>query len=406
MISAKGYQTLFSAGIYASLGPLEVQLQPEAVFAANPVFEGNALYGIKTSHSYSKIFPGQSSIRLSAGPVSIGLSSENIWWGPGIRSSLLMSNNAPGFSHVFFQTRKPIRTGIGSFEWQLIGGWLLSDDSLAFENRHLRQAPNLSSKTRYLNGLVISYQPKWVPGLFLGFTRAIQTYDKDPLLPSVKLFERYLPVIALAVQKSDVRNEDSLRRDQLASFFLRWVFPKANMEVYFEYGFNDYGVNFRDYAMSPTHSAAHIEGIRKTISQGKNKWVEFGVELTQMSQSPDWIVRNAGNWYEHSQIWEGYTNQNQILGSGAGFGANVLSLDAKWVNGWKQIGFILERVERDPLNHPVKWIDLGFGVLPQWKHNQFIFSGLFEIIKSNNYIWERGNNPLNIHAKLSIQYNF
>jgi hypothetical protein len=50
---------------------------------------------------FNKAFWGQSSIRLTFGPASIGLSNENIWWGPGIRNSLIMSNNAPGFKHHY-----------------------------------------------------------------------------------------------------------------------------------------------------------------------------------------------------------------------------------------------------------------------------------------------------------------
>jgi hypothetical protein len=404
MISAKGYQTLFSAGVYASLGPLEVQLQPEVVFAANPVFEGNSLYGSNTLKSYSKILPGQSSIRLSAGSVSIGLSSENLWWGPGIHSSLLMSNNATGFAHLFFKSRRPVSTPIGSFEWQLIGGKLLADDNLPYENKNLTTA-SLPKDWRYLSAMVISYHPKWVPGLFLGFTRAIQQYESDMNLGSPGFFEKYIPVIALAIQKKNVQNDDNKKRDQLASFFLRWLLAKANAEFYVEYGFNDYGVNVRDYVMAPTHSAAYIAGVKKIVPLQKPLTrLELGFEITQMSQSPDYLVRNAGNWYEHSQVLQGYTNNNQIMGAGAGFGANVQSLTATWVQGWKQLGFLIERVERDPLNHVNHWLDLGIGVLPQWKYKNVIFSGKLQFINSSNYAWEKEVNRFNVHSRLSIQY--
>ena len=405
MISSKGYQTMISAGINASYGPLEIQLQPEFVFAANPSYESNSNYGNPVSKSFLKVFPGQSSIRLSAGVVSAGFSTENMWWGPGRHSSLLMSNNAPGFAHFFFQTRKPLRTLIGNFEWQLIGGDLTSNDQLPYENKNL--LPNqLKSKSRYYSGMVISYHPKWVPGLFLGFTRAVQAYSSFINTSSVGAFEKYFPVLALAVQKKNNKGDDTLNRDQLASFFLRWVLPKAHAEFYIEYGYNDYGINIRDYLLGPTHSAAYIVGLKKIVLLRDKEQIEFGAELTQMSQSPDWMVRNAGNWYEHGQIFEGYTNQNQIMGAGAGFGANVFSIDATWVKGSKRLGFVIERVDRDPLDHPVKWVDLGLGIMPQWRHNQFLFSGLFQLINSQNYLWEKGNTPINVHSKLSIQYYF
>ncbi len=405
MISSKGYQTLISAGIHVSYGPLEVQIQPEFVYAANPSYERNSSYGIPVSKSFVKLFPGQSSVRLSGGAITAGFSTENLWWGPGRRSSLVMSNNAPGFGHFFFQTRKPVRTLIGNFEWQIIGGNLGSNDNLPYENKNL--LPNqLKGKSRYYSGMVISYNPKWVPGLFLGFTRAVQAYSSFINTSSVGTFEKYFPVLALAVQKKNNKGDDTLNRDQLASFFLRWVLPKAHAEFYIEYGYNDYGINIRDYLLGPTHSAAYIVGLKKIVLLRDKEQIEFGAELTQMSQSPDWMVRTAGNWYEHGQIFEGYTNQNQIMGAGAGFGANVLSLDATWIKGPRRLGFVIERVDRDPLDHPVKWVDLGLGVLPQWKHKQFLFSGLFQLINSQNYMWEKGNTPFNVHSKLSIQYYF
>ena len=54
----------------------------------------------------------------------MGVSTENLWWGPGVRNSLIMSNNAPGFGHISFNTTAPVLTKIGSFEWQLISGVL------------------------------------------------------------------------------------------------------------------------------------------------------------------------------------------------------------------------------------------------------------------------------------------
>lgn len=405
MIASKGYQAMFSAGVHVQYGALEVQVKPEMVYAVNPSFSANAAYGSKMGGGYQKIFPGQSWVKASAGPVSVGLSTQNLWWGPGTRSSLLMSNQAPGFTHVFLASRRPLKTGIGNFEWQVLGGWLQSNKKLAMENANLNALPQ-NADTRYLNGLVISYNPKWVPGLFLGFTRAVQTYASNEHAPQTGFFEKYLPVLALAFEKKNVANEDRVYRDQLASFFLRWMFPKAHSELYVEYGFNDYGLNTRDYLMSPTHAAAYVAGFKKLIPRTSGRWIDLGFEITQMSQSPDWIVRDAGNWYVHGQIREGYTHQNQILGAGAGFGTNVMSLQATWVNGDKRLGFLLERLDRDPQSHSDKWIDLGLGVLPQWRYRNMLLSGIVELVKTKNYSWEAGHNVLQVHSRLSVQYYF
>ena len=32
---------------------------------------------------------------------SFGFSNENLWWGPSIRNSIMMSNHARGFKHIY-----------------------------------------------------------------------------------------------------------------------------------------------------------------------------------------------------------------------------------------------------------------------------------------------------------------
>ena len=54
--------------------------------------------------------------------ISFGISNENLWWGPGIYNSLILTNNAPGFLHFTINTHKPISNKFGNFEWQIIGG--------------------------------------------------------------------------------------------------------------------------------------------------------------------------------------------------------------------------------------------------------------------------------------------
>lgn len=403
MISAKGYQSLISAGVYLALGPLELQLQPEWHFAANNPYETNASYGTNTGMKPNRLLAGQSSIRFSIGKFSAGVSTQNLWWGPGRHSSLLMSNNAQGFLHGFISSKAPVNIGIGTLEWQLIGGQLNSDDRYAYENYHLKQASLLNS-SRYLNAYVISYQPKWVPGLFLGMTRAIQRYTEDLSLSGSSAFKKYLPIILKPFQKQNALDDDALRTDQLASFFLRWMLPKVKTEFYVEYGFNDYGVNVRDYVMSPSHSRAYLFGIKKILPLANDTYLDLGLETTQMTQSPDYLIREAGNWYVHGQISQGYTHNNQILGAGAGFGSNVQTVQASWVKGWNRLGLMIERVERDPLYHAYKWVDLSIGLLPQYKINNMVLTGKLQFINSSNYAWDKDSKRFNLHSRLSIQY--
>ncbi len=405
MIQSKGYQVLARPGINAKFGVFETQIAPEFVFATNGNYTTNAQYGNPNNQSYSKAFLGQSFAKLNLGPISIGASSENLWWGPGINSSLLMSNNAPGFLHAFIRTNKPIKTPIGNIEFNLIGARLESNSTLGYENNHL-QTRSINDNWRYLNSYVISWQPKWVKGLFVGMTRSLQQYGDQAFKVNGGLFSKYIPVLGLAVQKANNAGDDTLNRDQLASFFLRWAFPKSQFEFYVEYGYNDYGLNIRDYLLGPSHSVAYTVGARKLIKKSNSKYIQLETELTQMSQSPDYLVRDAGNWYEHSQLVQGYTNFNQILGSGAGFGTNVQTITATLVNGQIRNGFLLQRLDHDPINKTNKWTDFGIGWMPQWTYKNMILGAKLQFIYSNNYAWENGNNPINLHGRLMIQYNF
>ncbi len=405
MIQAKGYQVLARPGVNAKLGIFETQIAPEFVFATNGNYPTNAQYGNPNNKSFSKVFLGQSFAKLNLGPISIGASSENLWWGPGINSSLLMSNNAPGFLHAFIKTNKPIKTPVGNIEFNLIGARLGSNNALSYENNQLLPQ-SINDDWRYLNSYAISFQPKWVKGLFVGITRSLQQYGDQAFKIKGGLFSKYIPVLGLAVQKANNLGDDTLNRDQLASFFIRWAFPKSQFEFYLEYGYNDYGLNIRDYLLAPSHSAAYTIGARKQIKKSNSKYIQLESEITQMSQSPDYLVRDASNWYEHGQIFQGYTNYNQTMGSGAGFGANVQTVSATMINGQVRNGFLIQRIEHDPINKVNKWTDLGIGWMPQRTYKNMILGAKLQCIYSKNYAWEKGNNPINLHARLMIQYNF
>jgi hypothetical protein len=412
LIPAKGYQTMVSTGVFAKAGPLTVQIQPELVYAVNPQFETTADYGASTTGKYRKIFAGQSSVRLNAGPFSLGISTENLWWGPGIYSSLIMSNNAPGFAHLTFNSSRPVKTAIGSFEWQLIGGKLEYDKNLEAQNFNLQFArPTMSTQSplngdwRYLNGLSVSWQPRWLKGLFMGMNRVFQVYNEDLKASASGFMDKYLPVFNV-FQKKNAGAEDSKRRDQLISVFTKWVLPKAHMEVYAEYGWNDYFYDIRDFLMSPTHSAAYIVGFRKIVALPCKKSLEIGTEITHMEQSPDYLVRDAGNWYTHYQITEGYTNDNQIIGAGSGLGNNVFTVTTTWIDGLKRIGLELEKIQNDPIvtDHINQWTDYSVGLTGQYNYNRFLFSLRLQGIQSENYGWDLNKNRFNFHGILGINY--
>ncbi len=403
-IPANSLQSQLTFGANVKAGPVKLQLQPELIYASNPIYPANGSYGYSSCKPYTKLYVGQSTLSVSASAISAGVSTANKWWGPGVTSALIMSNNAPGFANVFIKTHRPAKTPIGNFEFELMGGRLESDSTLPYENFHLKPNPNLRNSWRYINAYILSYSPKWLPGVYLGLIRSLQMYGPDVVNGAGNFSSKYLSIVTKAVQKKNDWGDDTLNTDQLASFFVRIVFPKSKSELYVEYGKNDYSVSIRDYLNAPTHSVAYIVGFKKIVTLNNNRYLNLGIEFTQMSQSPDAILREAGNWYVHNGIIQGHTNYNQIMGAGSGFGANKQIVMGTWVSGKNRIGLFIEKTNRDPENRSIFWTDMAYGITPQYTINNFTLAAQIVFIACNNYMWENKNNISNFHAKLAVTY--
>ncbi|MFA6128903.1 MAG: capsule assembly Wzi family protein [Bacteroidales bacterium] len=448
MIPARGFQTLFSAGVYAKYGPLSIQLRPEVVYAGNRIFDGfptehpddvwKAYYTIYNQidlperfgdGSYQKVFWGQSSVRLTFGPASLGLSNENLWWGPGRRNSLLMSNTAPGFKHLTLNTIRPVKTPIGSFEGQLIAGRL---DSSGFRPPMLerngigaafyRPKPN---DWRYLNGIVLSYQPRWVQGLFLGATRVFQTYRGD----MGNALNDYLPVIIPLTKKQlGEQEENAKKRDQIASVFARWVWLQAHAEIYFEYGREDHAWDGRDVFLQPEHARAYILGFRKLapLKNHPDQAIEVVLEATQLQNTYSGGTRGQSSWYLHTQLVHGYTQLGQLLGAGIGPGSNMQTLSVTWVKSLKTIGIQLERYvhDNDFHNEIIKdiranWVDFCTSLFGTWDFGHFLLTARLDAVESFNYehlfvqadpavtdFWTHGKTVFNLQGMVGMVYRF
>ncbi len=446
MIPARGFQPLISAGVYAKLGPLSIQFQPEYLYAQNLPYAGfsqnmdntrwEAYYAIYNyidlpeqfgEGPYKKASWGQSSIRLTFGPVSFGVSNENLWWGPGMRNSLLMTNSAPGFMHLTLNTVRPIKTPIGSFEGQLVGGRLDNSGFTPpiYQHDGLGNQWYIPKPTdwRYFNGIVLSYQPNWVPGLFIGATRSFTVYheDLDNRLSS------YLPVIVPLTEKNTDINTENIGRDQLASLFARWIWPKVNLEAYFEYGREDRSADLRDLFLDPTHTRAYLFGFSKmyAIKKHPGQSIQVNMEYTHLESVKSRRVGGVSSWYTHFQITQGYTNVGQLLGAGIGPGGNLQSISVSWVKGLKVVGLQMERFSHNNdyfynawLDTRSRWIDVITSLNGSWDYKSFVFTLKLDGILSMNYqfeydppvgttdYWAQGKDIFSVQALLGIMYRF
>ena len=151
----------------------KLQLRPEFVSTANENYPNNQSWG-QITPGIKKILPGQSSLRFDLGGISLSVSTQNLWWGPGIYNSMLMSNNAPGFFHYSVSSNRPLQSFIGNLQFQIVSGTLRSDTTQGYENYGLKKRP--LNNERYFNGLAISYQPAFMKNVSFGITRSFQNY--------------------------------------------------------------------------------------------------------------------------------------------------------------------------------------------------------------------------------------
>ena len=401
MSYSKGYQMQVGAGIFASFGNLKIQLRPEFVKTASGQYETNQSWGLVTN-GLSKILPGQSSVRYDLGKVSLSASTQNLWWGPGIVNSMLMSNNAPGFLHYSFATNRPLKTFLGNFQFQIISATLKQDSSQGFEHRYLKKL-NIQNRDRAYNALTFTFQPVIMKNITFGLTRAFQNLAENNISGFVP---KYLPVLGSFFGSA---YNDTINRDQILSFNTRWVFPKNHAEVYFEFGYNDAKDNFRDLMLDMSHSSGYIFGFKKLSYLNKMDYLDFGAEVIRMAQTPSYLMRDAGNFYEHGRMTEGYTHNNQILGAGSGFGNNMQTVNLSYNRGWNKYGFIFNHIVQNPIQivtrsienlglRTTKWEDFSYGIQSRYRYRNILFSANLEYVNSKNYLWTNGTNRTNFYA--------
>jgi hypothetical protein len=450
MVQAKGYENQLSAGIFVKVGPLSIQLRPEYVYAQNKSFQrltdvengtsfnrplANLVNAIDLPErfgngDYSKLSWGQSSIRLDAGPVSVGLSNENLWWGPGVKSALLMTNNASGFKHLTLNTTRAIKTPLGSFEAQVIAGRLDQSGVSAPIGKQYIVKPK---DWRYLSGIVATYQPKWVPNLYLGYDRSFIVSRSN----MGRGFADYFPIF-LALEKvnyayvNDINVDEAAKRDQYIAFFSKYVLPESKAEIYVEFGRNDHSFDTRDAVVEPEHTRAYVVGFRKLISLPRaDEYIQIGTEITQLEGTKTRDLRPSLSYYIHPLVPDGYTNQGQVLGAGIGPGSNLQSLDVSWVKGLKRIGLQFERmVNNNDLYYDFvnlsadknqlinrHWVDLSVAGKFSWNYKQFILNSQLTYIRSLNYQyqWKAGSGNYwnwdkqdvnNMQLKVGVMYSW
>jgi hypothetical protein len=285
--------------------------------------------------SFATLDPGQSFVRLDAWNLALGLSTENLWWGPGVRNSLLMSNSAAGFPHLFLGTSRPLDAWLGFVEAEVTWGRL--SESRWFDG-------DRANDHRLLESLVLTFEPAAARGLTLGYARVF-VFPTDRVA-----FHHYFDALWQPLLKSWLKtsgSDGSSPDNQLTSLFFRWAMPEARFELYGEWGRDDHAFGLTDLLMEPGHAQAWLLGLQKLFRSGPG-WLRVQVEAAHTFELPAANpTRGTPIFYTHGDERQGYTQRGQMLGAGLGPQGDTQFLALDWLRGARSLGLFVERVLRN-----------------------------------------------------------
>lgn len=358
--AGRGVSQLLSTGATLRAGALTLTLAPQVSWSENKAFRtvptapgqspfANAFYPQNIdlpqrfgAGAFATWSLGQSALRLEGWNAQVGLSTENLWIGSGIRSSILMTSTGPGFPHAFIGTARPVDVRIGDVEALVFWGRL----------ERSRYADDRSGPM--LQGLVLTYGPRWVPGLTLGAGRLMTQRWSD-------LRARDWFAVLWTGDKGDVGTADN-RDNELVGLFFRWVFPESGAEVYGEWAREDYEDDIYSFIHDPDHSQAYLVGLQK-VFKVRSGLLRVHVELLQLQNRRSLTgARGVPIYYIHSNGLD-FTSRGQLLGSGVGPGGSSQTLAADWFHRGGRVGGYFERTLRNDEYFWEKVEPTGMGTL-------------------------------------------
>ncbi len=287
-------------------------------------------------------------------------------------------------------------------EGQVIAGRLESSGILPPD--HYRYMDGVSlyvpkpGNNRYIKGAILSWQPKWTPHVFLGFTTVNYGY------------------------------EGKSASSTMGSLFARYIMPKDKAELYFEFGRNDKMPTPINIATDNGFPRAYVAGFRKLVpiqNPADQKYIELAGELTQLQLPTSTATFEGQSWYTSANVQHGYTNQGKVLGAGIGPGSNSQNIAISYVHGFTKLGVQFERllhnndfyynafiITNDATRH---WVDVSTTFIANYKYKRFLLSSKMGFIRSLNYEWyilegqgyfKNGYDVFNFHTNLSLSYRF
>lgn len=343
----KGYNTSLTFGVRAEVLGFELTFKPQLSFSQNMEFDypypyssyyassfknkagvyGN--YGFPYidapqrfgNESFANFDWGDTEVRYSFKTLTVGFGTEYIWLGPAYLNPLMHSNNAQGYPKIDFGIRKQ-RLEVNNLWLGTIEGryWLGQLSESDYFNDITEDNKNL------IAGISLAYEVPFLQGFIVSFNRTM--LSKWNNINSYTMFSLLIPKM-----KKKMGYDES---DQRASLAFEYFIPAGGMDLYFEWGKNDYNSGFDNLMRYPFHTQAITAGFKKNINYSSDSLLnsQLILEMTFIESSMDYHFfydwGGSGNYfYTHHFIQQGYTNKGQYLGAGIGSGGNSQYIEYK-----------------------------------------------------------------------------
>lgn len=286
---------------------------------------------------------GQSNLAVRAGALEVGASAANEWWGPGLRTSLVLSNNAAGIPRLYASTSHPVRTRFALISARLFVGELT--ESPFFDNFEI-------NNTRAASGLLVSGRIAADTNLTVGLSRLVVSPIASNYGFATHVFDAltYWRVNSVA---NDILPDGrpAQASDQLTAGFVRWIFPASGVEIFGELAKNDLPKSFREFLVAPQSSQAYSLGTQWVRQLRANSRLRIQAEFSYLEQTTIWRDRPPMDFYTGRATAQGFTERGQVLGAAIGPGGSSQFLASDWMAAYWQGGLFLgrTRTENDAL---------------------------------------------------------
>tara|TARA_Y100000590_G_scaffold466415_2_gene641718 strand:- start:794 stop:2296 length:1503 start_codon:yes stop_codon:yes gene_type:complete len=241
-------------------------------------------YGIRESHLF-----------FHYKEIGFGISNANMWWGPGIHTSLAMTNNTLGFPYLM----------IGTIDEKRF-------DNIGFNFRYYFSKLNKIYGDPYFTALLFSTTFYNDPIITIGFSRNFLSGGVSTDRPFTVLDAALLPFDLLFIDSKIKKYSSEWDAhdpwDQILTGYLSLNFKESGLKLFLELGTDDHRQNFIDLRSQPDHNSAAIIGLRKYGMFNKDN-IFGGIEYANIKQSYTNKFRGGGLWW-----FKDYYNYHSING--------------------------------------------------------------------------------------------